>query len=658
MSQNRATIYSNGIAELSRIYPVSKSRPAKISIPVRQQHLADVLASLTISGDVKIDSPPSYQPANVDDGNLTINTQNSLVSMAHQLSGAQVTIVRGEDSISGQLIGLQDQQRGSSGEPFVENYLVILCKGSIHRVAINEVASMQFTDPVIQSEIDKALSRRLREIKPNSTFVDLKLSTANKKTEATVQYTIPAAAWKISYRLILLEDEKVEFHGHAIVDNNTDEDWEDFIISVVMGQPITFTSDLADSKTPHRDHVNIVQDAAIGLVDLEEYSESMLMAGGAADSEEPRSFAARSVSKKMRMAQQPSPAAPKAKIDEATHSETGDFCIFESYHPVSIGARRSASIPVFQTELSESKTVLHYKTENHRNRPFRSVKFRNTLEHSLGRGICTVFDQSAYAGSCVVPSLKTGQETLLAHALDSGVKVTPKYKKQISRRIGVRISEGIVMETHHVQSQTDYHIKNNSKAMPLILDHDLRLGESHTEFHLLRKDQDSEVLETSELENGRRVELNLAEKEQLVISVIETKTRTNKVFLVDLTEAQNTRTDWLIQNIIESNSPLADEPAVQRCIEIQRNLDEINLQIRHANTEIDRLNKRQERLRKNIKAGGGQQQDQRWRTDLAKSEDAIVQLEDERLAELDEQKTATRKQLSDALTELSLQWND
>ncbi len=656
MPQNRATIYSNGIAELSRIYSVSKSKPAKISIPVRQQHLADVLASLTISGAVKINAPPSYQPANVDDGNLKINPCNSLTSLAEQLTGAQVKILQGEDSLAGQLIGLQDQQASSAGEPFNEKFLILMSKGSIRRVAIKDIVSMQFTDPVIQAEIDKALNRQLREIKPNSTFVDLELSTSEKKTDAVIQYTIPAAAWKISYRLIL-QEKKIEFHGHAIVDNNTDEDWNDFLISVVMGQPITFTSDLADSKTPKRDHVNIVQDSALGAVEVEEAyvdSDLMMMAASAAEEAEPL----HKRSAKMSMRRSPAPAAQKAKIDEATHSEAGDFCVFQSHHPVSIGARRSAIIPVFQTELAESQTVLHFKRENHPKRPFRSIRFKNTLDHSLGRGICTVFDQATYAGSCIVPSLKQGEETLLPHALDSGVKVTAKSKQQITRRIGVRISEGIAIETHHLQTQTDYHIKNNSEAMPLVLDHSLCLSESNSEFHVLQEDCDPQVIESKELEKGRRIEIDLSKNSQLVVSVIESKTRTSKAFLVNSTSDDALQTHWLIENLIDTNSPLADNPEVLRCIDFQRELDDNKLQIDHARNEVGRLDKRQERLRKNITTGGGQQQDQRWRTDLAKTEDAIVQLEDERISELNEQRSKLREQLFNALTELSLQWNE
>lgn len=267
MTQNRATIYSNGIAELHRVYSVSNKGEARISIPVRQAHLADVLASLTISGDVKIDSPPSYQPANIDESNLRIDTANSLISLASQLAGANVTILQNETEHTGRLIGHQDQEIVTKqGEAAREKYLVVMVDCAIRRIPLREINSIQFTDPVIQAEIDKALSRRLRDIKPNSTFVDFGLSTTKKSTEAIVQYTIPAAAWKISYRIILLDDNKIEFHGHAIVDNNTDEDWNDFVIAVVMGQPITFSSDLADSKTPHRSHVNIVQNSALGVV--------------------------------------------------------------------------------------------------------------------------------------------------------------------------------------------------------------------------------------------------------------------------------------------------------------------------------------------------------------------------------------------------------
>ncbi len=60
MSDNRVVIYSNGIADFQRHYEVSGQESREISIPVRQDHLADVLASFNVYGDVSLESPPSF----------------------------------------------------------------------------------------------------------------------------------------------------------------------------------------------------------------------------------------------------------------------------------------------------------------------------------------------------------------------------------------------------------------------------------------------------------------------------------------------------------------------------------------------------------------------------------------------------------------------
>lgn len=657
MSQNHATIYSNGIAELSRTFAVEKSSPRKISIPVRQEHLADVLASLTIRGEVKLDTPPSYQPANVDDGNLHIDSGNALVALARQLTGASLSVALGGDLLEGVLVGLQDQMVGQGGEPYPESYLIVLCDGAMRRVPVKEIRELKFTDPVIQNEIDKALSRGIRKIKPNSTFVDFELSTGRKQAKAVVQYTIPAAAWKISYRLVL-QEKGIELHGHAIVDNNTDEDWTEFLVSVVMGQPITFTSDLADSKTPRRSHVNIVQESAVGAVEVED--KMVMMDSMAVEMSAPAAPAARGIARKKQRAGAGTRfgAVPDAtaEMDEAEVSESGDFCVFRSQHPVSIDARRSAVIPVFQTEMDESQVVLHYKHANHAERPFRSIRFKNSLEHSLGRGICTVLDAGSYAGSCIIPAMKTGQESLLPHALDTGVKITQKRRESKTRRIRVQVSDGVGIETYYQRVQTDYHINNRSEAIPLVLDHDVRYSNGALEFHLVRQDADAVRVESSELQTGRRVDLDLQEGEQLVLSVIETKTRTQRVHLGDPTSNVTEGVRWIRENLIEADSPLASDPAVTHVIELKRQFDELNLQVEHAQSEIVRLEKRQERLRKNIEAGGGEQQDQRWRGFLGKTEDAIYQLEEERIPELKRQSEAVRLLLLDALKTLALDW--
>ncbi len=661
MNRNRATIYSNGIADFQRVFEVTKKKPLTISLPVRQQHLADVLGSLTVSGDVRIERPPSFEPENRDQSNLRINVEDALVSLASQLGGAEVAVKTAAESFKGQLIGMDGQQSATGGEPISVRYVVVMSKNQIRRVPVGEIEALSFPDPEIQSEIDKALSRSLRNIKPNSTFVDIELSTEKTKTDAIVQYTIPAAAWKMSYRIMLDEKHQIELHGHAIVDNNTDEDWNDFIVSVVMGQPITFGTDIAESKIPERGYVEIVQQSAIGNVEFDRavqfdglHAGAAEMAGGAGGGEMLRQSAPKMkmarVSRRGRAA-----SAPTAEVEDA-----GDFCIFQSAAPVSIDAHHSASIPVFATTLDDSTAVLSYRTDRHAIRPFRAIRFTNSTDHSLGRGVCTVYDGTTYAGTCVLPASKPGDTDLVAHALETGVRVHGETKPVIRRRTGIKISDGVAIENTHVMSTTSYVINSSrDEAFPMVVDHVHRLGrKAKIECQLVRDGAPPEQVEINLLPDAVRVEFSLLEQDVVAVTFVESDVQKSRVNLAGGSpDAEQFQITWLFENMIESNSGLPVDQAITKCIELQKLLDEKTDQVRHAKAEIERLAARQERLRKNVQSGGPTDQlSNKWRSSLSQAEDAIVQLEDERIPELETAQRELRQQLYGALNAIAVDW--
>ncbi len=655
MPQNRATIYSNGIADFQRIFSVSSHSSNKISIPVRQNHLADVLASLTVSGDVTVESPPSFQPANQDDIKIVISNSNSFVDLANQLAGADVKLTIGDKKIVGRLVGIQNQQMATTGEPINEQFLVLLDQNGLNKFSLRQIENLFFIEETIQAEINKALGHSLQEINPNSTSVELKLRTKKKQVDAIVQYTIPAATWKISYRLILLEDDRIELQGHAIVDNNTDENWNDFMIAVVMGQPITFSTDLADTKIPRRSHVNVVQDAAIGSVEIEEGIEEVrhvvnpdaFKRSGGVAAAEPR----------MRLMESRK-RVDSAAIESSHIEETGDFCIFESPYPVSIDAHRSAIIPVFQTTLEKSRPVLFFKTDNHPKRPFRTILFENSTGHSLGRGVCTVYDQTTYAGSCVVPATQTKGKALLPHALETSVRVVRDSQPIESRRIGVRISNGVAVESYHKLKRTEYVINSNrDENFQFLLDHDVMIEEAQVSCHLNRGDVKAAPLETEKLENGKRVEFELLSNDVVQVDFVETAVAKSRVRLVGKLPAdEEFNVRWLYTNFVDANTSLAQDPQILKCIELQRLLDELEDQIGYAKSELTRLNGRQERLRKNINAGVSDQQKARWQEALARAEDNMVQLEEEHLPELIRDRDIRHRELYDALHAITIDW--
>ena len=655
MSSNRITIYSNGIAELRRTYLVEKP-DTKISIPVRQEHLGDVLGSLAISGNVRLDHPPSYQPANVDDGKLSIDTSDALVSLASQLTGASVKVSFGQESIVGQLVGMHDQQIAKQGEPFFEKYLVVMVNGSINRVPIHDIGALEFNDPVIKSEIDKTLNRQLRKIKPNSTFVDFKLSPLNDHAEAIVRYTVPSAAWKICYRMILQDDE-VELHGYAVVDNNTDEDWDNFQLTVITGQPITFSSDLADSKTPSRKHVNIVQESAVGAVEVDSAFDIAVMSDMASGSSKKKLAAKQIAAKKNRtrthIQYEVDAGLDLAAAPNVSAQDVGDFCVYESEQPVSIAARRSALIPIFQTQLGNSKFVLHYELANHAERPFRAVEFCNTTGHSIGRGICSVVENSVYSGSCIVPPMSRDEERLMPYSVDSKVTIEHKENEIKRQRSRIQISNGVLIDEFKLECQTNYKITNNlDKDERLFLDHVPAISQSRLDGHLFEQDSPTSKLEHIEIPSGHRIEVMLSARKDCLVQITESKTELTQFRLTGSNHTDFFKVNWIRDNLFKTNSKLMDDPNLQACIDMQRQLDELDEQESLLISDAAKLKERQERLRENIKTGGSNSTISKWHQELAQSEDEIRNIEDFKLKELSRQKNEYRIQLFDTLNGL------
>ena len=663
MSENQVVIYSNGIADFQRCYQVRSQAPQRISIPVRQDHLADVLASFNVYGNVKLDSPPTFRPSNELEGNITINPQQVLEDLATNLSGAKVRIERASGVIEGTLVGLHREEEATTGEPIHPKSVIVLAEDGLRKCVLREIQSFQFIDQDVQTEIDKVLQRNYQRIKPNSTFVELVLSTSDADAEAVVQYTIPAAAWKISYRLRIAEGHAAQLQGFAIVDNNTDEDWTDFRVCVVTGEPITFSTDLAESKVPSRKHVDLVSETALGAVEVEAPAVVMAGAGGEADAAEERSVHKQSRGKLRRASRHFSMAqrvdlAP-AETAAAEIHEVGDFSIFESDSLVTIPAKRSTVIPVFNVEVADTKSVLHYKHANHPQRPYRSARFTNQTGFSIGRGVCTVFEEAAYSGNCIVPALKPGESRLLPHALETGVTVHRDQKRQRNKVVALSLSEGFCYTSTRQRRECHYHVKNTrDQTYELVLDHDYTLKEPDLEARLVHDSSDDLLEVATKLADGVRYSIPVGPKSELIVKVAEQRIDQSRVELVTTTKQhENIQINWLEQNLVKTNGPLALDEGVQECLRIHQELESKRQEISDAVNETERLAGRQERLRQNIKSGGQDELTSRWRTELDEAEQAIRKIEEERLPGLRSEEKSLHSKLKEAIKSLSAQWS-
>jgi len=669
---NRVTLFSNGMGHFTRHYVVKPGSPERISLPFNKNHISDVATSLSTfrasGGQVRYSVPPSFTPTNANSSTLKIDSQNALRSLLQRLSGAEAKIAfvntsKGEENV--RILGIDSLDSiGTNGETVKQDAVSVLDQtGWTHRYRLSEITGIKFTNESVQSEVDKALRQNFQQIKPESTFLELVLE-ADEETVAAVTYTIPVAAWKMRYG-ILQEKDKFFLEGSVIVDNNTDEDWDNFIVSVVTGDPISFMTDIAEIKTPQRRMVNLINTNAMGNVDVEEgYSaacalEAMPMAasagGGRAKMAAVRGASmTRSVSNVASFGMEQADSESLGFENMAggggvESKEVGDFCVFTSKTPISIASKKSAVVPMFNVPLTKAGVVLLYKESNHSRRPFRAVKFKNETDHTLGKGKVVLYNDGLLAGECVLETAKPGDNRMLPHCLENGVKIVREKQNYNQVLTAVKLSDSVAVQEIVSLASCQYVIENKKdEEFKVALEVPSLIGDMEAEF----KAEGVMIEETEKLNNGRRVYFTLAPKQKFTLNI-------NERLLREQSANIGRNFYWLQNNFIKPGHDLAKNPDIKRCAAIQKKIDSLTTQIEKLNTRSEKLDGQAERLRRNIEAAKSSNAGlSEWVSDLDRMEKECRKIEDTDVPALQTQFEQAHQELYDALASLTVTWKN
>src|SRR5207249_3284286 len=97
--------------------------------------------------------------------------------------------------------------------------------------------------PEVEQEFRKALEVLATAHDKKKKTVSLNF-LGNGKRAVKVGYVTESPIWKTSYRLSLEKENKAFLQGWAIVENTTDEDWNQVSLGLISGRPISFQMDL------------------------------------------------------------------------------------------------------------------------------------------------------------------------------------------------------------------------------------------------------------------------------------------------------------------------------------------------------------------------------------------------------------------------------
>jgi hypothetical protein len=661
---NNLTLFSNGIGHFRRVYSVDAKDCQQISIPFKRDHIGDVAASLQVFGNVKLVTPPSFTPSNSNATALRIDQTDAYISLLTGLSGAQVSVIaEGKSAQKFTLLGI-DQIASAVDGLMHQNFLVLLNElQQVARYDFRNVNSISFIEESVRAEIAKALQNNFQKIKPDSTLLDISLSSLNgQATTATIQYTIPVAAWKMRYA-IYQDGGRFFLEGAAIIDNNTDEDWDGFYVSVVTGNPISFSTDIANIVVPHRKMIPIVDGASQDVV-----YDSGTTACSAGEPMAPATRgrkATRGLGPKMSTANYVSfgleavdvgggyeaPIAESAGVDS---KDVGDFCVYTSKEPITLLSRKSAIVPMFKVVLQKAGLVLLYKESNNARRPYRTIKFKNETQYSLGKGKTIIYNEGVLSGECVLDMTKPGENRMLPHCLENGVKIEKQCGDLQRRRSNIKIDAGVAYSEEVYTVKTTYTVVNKKDELfKIALEHENVLTNKNNQVSFEGLEfKDKEKLQDR---NGYRVYFELQPNATVTFNVVEIAHESESIHLGN---HNDTFVRWF-QVTLDQDNPLRDNEKLKACLAI-------HAKIQATQTEIESLRELRE---------VNEQSAQRFRNNLAAVKDAnAATIVTEWVANLDTtDKTITRidkidmpalqkkvqeleKQFYDALKQLTVAW--
>src|SRR5689334_13828221 len=245
----RVVLFSSGVGYFEHAGSVRGNSATELRFKTSQ--INDILKSIVLQdqdgGRVGAISYPSQDPLAKTLRSFQVDiTQNpSLTQLLNQLRGARITIQSQAEKLSGIILGVETRLKGGEkSENVPVSVLNLLTGATLRAVELQTINSLTLDDPQLQEELTRALGALVQARDQDKKPVTINFTGAGER-RVRIGYVVETPVWKTSYRL-LLDDKgsRANLQGWAIVENQTERDWNNVSLSLVSGRPISFTMDL------------------------------------------------------------------------------------------------------------------------------------------------------------------------------------------------------------------------------------------------------------------------------------------------------------------------------------------------------------------------------------------------------------------------------
>ena len=511
----RVILYSNGVAYIERRGPVTGH--AEIDLSFKQSQVDDVLKSMVVLdlgqgriGAVSYNSsaPPAARMADIP-FSIAADTENGngggLAGVLSQLQGARVVVATANRTVSGSILTIEvrKSQIDANKPAQITHTLVIATEGGdLMSFDLADVRSIKLVDEGTRRDVSEFASATASARRRDAKTIVVTSDGAGAR-EMLVSYTVAAPIWKTTYRVVLDSTGKPFFQGWAIVDNVSDEDWNNISLSLVSGSPVSFIQPIQKPFYRYRQIVPMPNDLKLNPQTYEPGEGGGGPGGGGAGAAimggaGPTVLAGKDLSalstgnyvQNLPMNRRASTnnglgysggnvtadgvnlsdamTRPDSGVETAaTGAEVGDLFEYKIDQPVTVPRDRSALIPILQTRM-EGERVSIYNEGNRADRAMGGMLLKNTSPLTLEGGAMTVIDGDAYAGEALMDRLKPGEQRLISFALDLGTLINARTKEDRAPAFMVRAVNG-VFQAHYYQTTKRVYTLTNQTDKPRVV---------------------------------------------------------------------------------------------------------------------------------------------------------------------------------------------
>ena len=655
----KVMLFSSGVGYFEHAGIVRGNESTELRF--RTSQINDILKSLVLQdqngGHVGAITYPSQDPLAKTLKSFQVDiTQNpTLAQLLNQLRGARVTVDAQAQRFSGTILGVEFHQIPTDkGEPVSTPVLNLLTGSTIRSINLAAMSDLTLEDPQLQDELTKALAALTQARDQDKKPVTINFSGAGER-HVRIGYVVETPVWKTSYRL-LLDDGKPggRLQGWAIVENQTESDWNGVSLSLVSGRPISFMMDLYQPLYATRP--TVVPELFASLRPqvyeggMEQKADRVVMDSARVAGGRARRIGfgpdGRPIANQLSqvVVTDLAPAAREAEPDfsgsiesMAAAGKLGELFQY-TVGNVTLPRQKSAMLPII-TDSIELERLSIYNASVLRTNPLNGVRLKNTTGKHLLQGPVTVLDKGGYAGDARIDDVPPGQERFLSYGIDLDMRVDPTKNTRTGSVRTASINKGVLYLSNKFVSTQEYAVENKtSKDKVIVIEHPVRPG-----YKLVDTQAPIETTPTVYRFKGTAVANKIT-----TLTVKEESVSGTSIAILSADVGQ------LLQYSRTNEIPKDVRDALAKAAQLRQSIVDVERDMNARSQHIAEITAEQTRIRENMKTvSQSTQYYERLLAKLNEQESSIESLQKER-DDLTAKRDSLRKDLEDYLNGLTL----